>query len=344
MSDSKTNQADNQQKNDEIDLIQLFSSIGNWFKSIFVGLFNAIGSLLITILYFTLRNYIAIFIILVISIFLFFAKFSTTTYQSSMKIKANAITNQEAINYINRLNELTGEENTTELAKQLNIDTASASKIVGIEAFWSIDKDGDGVSDYIDFEDTYIKIPEDSISKRINSYFDIRLEYTENLDVALVNTSIVAYFDKNPYFVKANEIRKKQMLESYNITKIEQIKLDTTRTSYNKAIFESATLPETRNGQLVFMNGDKTNYEKIKLFHPEMFKLETKAQRLSKQLELHPNIVSILEDFTISNKPATSFFDYSRYSILFFIFSIVCVIIFENRKKIAELKKKSEIK
>ena len=279
-----------------------------------------------------------------LSVFLYFAKFSTEVYESNMKVKANAISNQAAISYINKLSELTEAINKQELMKQLGIDSVTASKISNIGAFWYIDLDGDGIGNYIDIQNEYFKAPEDSISSRITKYFSIRIEYTEGINVSSLSQNIIEYVNKNPYFVKANEIRKKQILETYNITKIEQKKLDTTRVKYNQAVFENRVLPEIQKGQLVFLNGDPSKVQEVKLYYPEIFSLEEKAQKLTKSLELTPEIITIIENFTLSNKPVQSFFRYTKYSILLLFLGIFSITIFENRKRILELKKESSLK
>lgn len=333
-------------KNDEIDLIQLFNSIGNRISKLVSGTFNGIIKILLSFIYFGLRNFIAISVIFVISLVLFFFKgsFTEDVFQSNMKVKTTSVPQQDVISYINKLGELTEKENKPVLQEQLGIDSITASKITNIGAFWHIDTDGDGIGDYVDIQKSYFKTADDSITRRITSHFNIHVEYKEGLDISQIEKKLLDYVNNNPFFIKANEIRKRQIAETYKLTKDELGKLDTTRVKYNDAIFENMQLPEARNGQLVFLNGDAAKLQEVKLYQSEIFSLDAKGQDLIRQLELTPDIVTVLEGLTLSNKPATSFLSLSRYSILFFILGLASIILFENRKKIIELKKQSSLK
>ena len=344
MSNIDTNHSGGQNKNDEIDLIQLFSSISDKFKNLFVGLFNFIGKFLLAIIYFSLRNYIVLLIIVIFSGTVYFVKFTSSVFESNMKVRANAITNQEAISFINKLSELSTPENSSELMKQLSVDSITASQLVDIGAYWYIDEDMDGMGDYIDVENKYFKAEEDSLSRRITSYFNIRIIYKDEINVSLVSQKIFEYVNNNSYFDRANEIRKRNVSETFSLIKLEQQKLDTIRVNYNTAIFENNLVPETKNGQLVFLNGEPNNFQEIKLFHEQIFNLDDRAKKLNRTLELNPDVITIMEDFRASNLPKNSFFSYSKYSILIAVLGLLFTIVFENRKKIIELKKKSAIK
>lgn len=335
----------NHQKSDEIDLIEVFNSLGRGIKNLFNGIFQLISKLFQKIVFFTFRNYIALIITIAITIGLYFFEFSQSApvYDSFMKIKANAITTEEAISYLSRLKPLT-KNNSIKLSETLNIDTVQSSKLLDVTAAWYIDLDGDGTHDYCDFDNEYVKAKDDTISQKIKEYFQIRISYKKGFDVNVINDKIVYYFNQNPYFVKENEMRKEQLNKLYSLALLERSKLDTIRNRYNTALLEKEIKPETKNGQLVFLDGNPAeDLKEIKLFHNDIFSLENRAQRYNRDLKVHPDIVTVLEPFSQSTKPTEVIKDLKKYSILFFIVAILALILFENRKKLIELKKQSKL-
>ncbi len=355
MSNNNANQTNNRQNDNEIDLIQLFNSIGISIKKLFI----IIQKLLLSALYFILRNFIVLIAIISIGIAInYFTNFlnskpkipkkiQKSVFNSHMIVKTNIIPNQIIINYINKLGELTKKENKSILTEELNIDSITASKITNIAAFWFIDKNKDGIADYIDFNNVSLKSTNDTVSGRIENYFDIELKYTETIDVLMISKKLIDYINKNPYFTKANELRKKYLSESYHTIELELIKIDKIQENYSKKNYLI-----TESGKLINLSSKQIyDTEEIKLQQNLIFSLEDKKQSVLKQLELYPDIVTIIENFTPSkvpilikstnNKPINKS-AHSKYSYIFILLGIIGILIFENRKKIAELIKESK--
>jgi LPS O-antigen subunit length determinant protein (WzzB/FepE family) len=122
----------NQQKSnssDEIDLRELFSAIGNFFKSIF---FNFI-LFIVAIKNAIIKNIKLIFILgLVGGILGIVVHFITPdVYKSSILLRSTYLNGRLMESTIDKLQLLTEDEDRTQLAKALKIDTAIANNIVG---------------------------------------------------------------------------------------------------------------------------------------------------------------------------------------------------------------------
>ena len=139
----KKNQASQNSKNEEIDLLQLFKSFGDFIVGIFKGFFNIILQFII----FSIRKWVYLFLAVLLGTGLSYlmSKTQQDLYHSDLVLKSNAVDNQEMISYINRLGNLTSRDNYPILANALNITEEEAEKIHTVNAFWFIDVNKDGL-------------------------------------------------------------------------------------------------------------------------------------------------------------------------------------------------------
>ncbi len=335
-----------EERNDEIDLIQLFKEIGSWFRSIFVSVFVSVyvisSKIFMTILYFGLRNYIYLAVLTIVAFSISRIPFKSSLFESTMKVQCNAVDNQSAIEYVNKLSILAAGNKDTLLAKQLKIDVKDAGLIKELNACWALDKDGDGIGDWIDYKHVYVREETDSMSRRIYDYFIIRVVYDPGLDITKLNNSIKYYLNHNDVFMELNQFRKQQNNKKIVFTKEELSKLDSIRNMYNDAIAHSVEPPPSvsKSGQLVFLNGRESELKNLRLFHGEIFSLEDKILSLERQNELNAEVVTVLERLDLAQKRVKRIYDY--LGVLFFIFGFVAIIVFENRKRIVRLKEEAD--
>ncbi len=320
----KNNSAGNRTGNDEIDLLQLFKNFGDFIARIFRGLFNGILAFII----FSIRKwaYLLVAVLAALAFSYFYPNMKQDIYYSDLVLKSNAVQNQEMISYINRLGNLTSEANSTVLASSLNIDSADAEKIGSVRAYWFVDKNKDGIIDEADIDNKFLA--DTSVSK-VGSRLGVRVMVTDPGVYDKIASGIEYYVNSNDYFNRMNESRLDNLREIIEQTDSEVDKLDSLQ---KKEYFKIEEVSRLREGQLVF-----TNDPEIKLLHEDLLGLVRSRQVSKRELDIHDNIISILEDFTVTERPANTAVYYAKKVLpVMIILAYMLALYITFRRKIHE--------
>lgn len=193
-------------KNDEIDLLDLFSRLGRSITSVL----NGIGHALLHILFFMVRKWLWLGLSVAIGIGASFIIKSTTErlYTSDIILRSNAIQNTDMISYINKLHTYCREGNYAELATSLSVDESKVKGISDIQAFWVIDRGDDNIPDYVDFKNRHDVL--DTINVRMQDRFVIRVRTFTPQELVSIREGILSFVKKNTFFQQQNELRIKQ--------------------------------------------------------------------------------------------------------------------------------------
>jgi hypothetical protein len=175
------------------------------------------------------------------------------------------------------------------LAQRLNLEVSDSKKIKSIKALWAYDLDNDGVPDYIDYDKNY-KI-KDTTVRRIGNRFYVRAEVYDESVFLKLKKGLYDYIDKNPLVIEMNKSRIEQAKQM--IAKIDEEirKLD----SLQKFEYfqKDRIVPQVGANQLVlFTEKDR------KLYHNEIFALFNQRQSIEKSLQVYPDPITVIEDFT----------------------------------------------
>ena len=315
-------------RSDEIDLVHFFRNIGNSIVKFFKFLLKTILQFTI----FSIRKFIYLISAIILGIVVSYSmsKFQTDFYISDLVLKSNAVENQELIFYINRLTNLTSEANYSVLANTLDISEEDAQCISNIKAFWFVDFFKDGLIDGPDYKDKYIR---DTNVVKVNSKFGVRITVTDPTLFNRLTTGIIRYVESNEYFQSMNEMRLELLKEIIDQTELEIEKID----SLQKVEY-FRTNEETRlnGGQLVF-----TNDPEVKLLHRDLLNLLRDKHRQQTEMEIHNEIVTIIENFITTQRPVNNILYYARKIIpLFIVIAYILAVFFFYRKEIIEVIRK----
>ncbi len=314
--------------NDEIDLLQLFRSFGDFIVRIFSGFFN----LILKILLFSLKKWVYLLLAVILGVIGSFllTKTQESIYYSSLVLKSNAVPNQEMISYINRLENLTSRANYPILANLLGISREDAEKINAIQAYWFIDKNKDGIVDGSDMDNRFLA---DTNVNKVGWKFGIKAIVTDPAVFNKITSGIIYYVSSNNYFNRMNKLRLDNLKEIIMQTGKEVEKLDSLQKKEYYMLEDAARL---REGQLVF-----TNDPEIQLFHEDLLTLVKDKQRSQKELTIHSEIISLLENFVITQKPTNNIMFYVRKLVPVFIGLAYLLALFITYRKriVAEIRK-----
>ncbi len=315
-----------QQATDEIDLIELFNRMGGGIKRGVLWTYRLILNFLMLI--FRKSLWIVAFTIIGLIVAYVLYQVSRRFYSSEMTAISNSINNTYVVNSINMLNDLFKQRNYSIAASYLNIDISRAQQIKSVEAFYTIDINKDGIPDYTDYKREYD--PKDTLVKRLNSYFVIRLKVYDEGVFAQVRDGIKSYIYKNKFVVDNNNERIRQNKILIETIENEIRKLDSLQ---KVEYFELPQMQRASSNQMVVLN-EKDR----KLYHDQKLALEREKLKLEKDLNINSEPITVVQDFTPLSKAENP---YSRYAVrigLFFaILGFISSLLWQYRLTIFKL-------
>lgn len=325
--------------NDEIDLLDLFRRMGKtlnrWFR--------ALGRAFIISFFFLFKRWLPLSIAVIAGAFIsyFLKSTSDSFYTSDMVLRNNLSQNRrsgitaEIIGSVNKLHLYCKEKNKEELKSLLSEDSESVENIIDISAYWIIDKNKNGIPDYVDYDDNHNVY--DTTNIRMQDRFDIRVKIRSPQKLAELRKHIISYINNDSLF------------QERNIVRLEQDKALLTRYNYDISQLDSLQkvkyFEETRNiapksgGQIIFMQEQKTQ-----LVYPDIYDLFSRKLGIETDLTLYSQVVTVLSDFSLPTIRENGTIYYAKKIIpFFFCLTLLVLILLANRRKLKEVYNKYKV-
>jgi len=339
------NQKNNQE---EVDIIQLFSAIGNMFKNLFQSIGNLFKKLFYFILDFILylkKNSIylgaGVFIALVFS-FLTQSSKSGTEYKVKAQIRTNFNAQSALENYVDLFNHWIDEKKYIELSKTLQIDTTTVKQLKSFELnpFYNDVLIIEEYENFLKQNDTvvYKFIEFDKFKKnllkeeQLNPYWELEVNAYQPIKFDFLNTALVELIEKNEVFSK----RKENYLFTLNTQKEKLLKslqeIDSLRNVYNTVMLESAK-NKTNEGvtNILFSTSRISPLEHTYNLFNERRKVLDELELLSKKLNKYSDVIVFINDFPIygikDNKITNNI--YFNYALIGFLL-VLMILLFKD--------------
>lgn len=207
-------------QSEEVDLGQLFKLIGKAFDRFFraiANFFKGLFRILILLLKPIVDNIKLIMIVLFVASIIGYVweKTQDPIYSSDMLVKPYFESKYQLANNVNYFNALIGSSNLQELSRIFEIDTVTASELLGFEIAIGPETPNDLLKQY----DTYIKSIDSSLAVEI-SYE----QFIENRDILAGNIfNIKALSKKNDVFTSLEKGFRKTFENEYS-TKLKKVR------------------------------------------------------------------------------------------------------------------------
>ena len=280
-------QKNTQEQNNEIDLLELFNRMGKGIKQILLSTLQFLVSFIV----YSVKKFYIYGLAIIIAGGMAYLNYSLSKqyYSSEMVAITKAIPSTDMAMYINELHVLAKDGNTSELAKQLNIDSNLAINIKDIKGFLYVDLNKDGIGDYVDYENSLDRA--DTTKRIISDRILVKLEVYDNHIFADLKAGIYDYLNTNEYVNKFNQLKQAQLQEMISNINEEIKKLDSLqRFEY----FNNQSMNhQKRSGQLMILNEEITQ-----LYHEEILKLQKQKQYYEQNLALFTEAITVIKDFS----------------------------------------------
>jgi hypothetical protein len=333
---------DKKVKDDEIDLLDLFSRIAatltRWANKV-------VRAFLISVV-FMIRRWLPLGLSLAagISLSYIFKSASPSFYTSDMVLRNNLVqmdkiklrdvsgTTAELISKINKLNTLNSENNLLALSNALSMRPESVKNFSEINAFWIIDQSKDGIPDFVDYKGNHSA--SDTINIRMQDRLDVRVKINSPQDLNLLRDGIIKYIETDSLFQQRNKVRLRQNQELLKRLDFDILQLDSLQKV--KYFEETRNIKPISGGQIVFMQEQKTQ-----LVYPDIYSLYSRKQQLETERDLYKETVTVLSDFPFPSKRDNGASYYGKYLIpLFFFLTLFILIVLANRRRLEDIFKK----
>jgi hypothetical protein len=330
------------EKNDELDLLDLFRRFGRELQKLGKALIK--GFLISAV--FLIKNWIPLGISIIAGVALSYAvKLSSESfYTSDLVFKNNLVqidkktfrdvtgTTSELISKINKLHLFCVERNTLALSHAISMKPELAKNIEDINAYWIIDQNNDGMADYVDYKanhDVY-----DTINVRMQNNIDIRVKINSSLDLNQVRDGILKFIESDSLFQRRNHLRLRQnseLLKRYNAD-IKQ--LDSLQKV--KYFEETRNMKPANGGQIIFMQEQKTQ-----LVYNDIYNIYTLKKELENETDLYTSIITILSDFSTPTRRENGAMYYGKNIIpVLFLAMLLFLIMRANKKRLKDVYEK----
>jgi hypothetical protein len=314
-------------RDDEIDLLDLFKRMGRSLGK----MFRAIGRGILISIVFLLRRWLPLLFSIFVGVGLaYIAKIvSPSFFTSDMILRNNAVPTSDMISYLNRIHNYCKEANKAALADALDLNPETIDNIIDVSSHWVIDRNRDGIPDYIDYRDRHDVY--DTINIMMLDRLNVRVRIKSPQELTTVKNSLLSFINSDSLFQQRNRLRIRQNDELLTRLKYDILQLD----SLQKVKY----FEETRNrqpkggGQMIFLQEQKTQ-----LVYDDIYLLYSRKQALEAERDIYPEIVTVLSDFSIPAERVNGLMYYAkRYVPTIFILTLLILIIISNRRKIKEI-------
>jgi len=316
------NSKPNTPNQDEIDLLTLFTKLGEFLKKAFLGLVSLIGSILV----FLLRKwyYLLIAVVLTVISALILDNITEPQYSTDLIMRSNATTNQPIMASVNKLGDYAGSGNYEALSEELNLSLEVAGTIKGFETYWYYDIGEDGIYDGLDTEGRYLS---DTSVVKVDNEFVIRLEISDPGIVRIIEEGLLDYLETNPLLNALNKQRLSDLEAQLNQTQYEIEKLDSLQ---KREYYTNPDELRQKDGQIVF-----TSEKTVQTYHNDMFRLLTMKQEYERELNVYGGVVTIQESFSVPSKAENEAIHYAKKILWFYLgLAVILAVIITYRKKI----------
>jgi hypothetical protein len=327
MSENSTNRV---MKEDEIDLLDLFKRLGNTFRR--WG--KSIGRALLVSFVFMAKRWLPLGISIVLGVGASYLtrSLSDSYFTSDLVLRNNVTSTADMISYLNRLHTLSISTDKMGLSNSISVTMKQAKNIIDISAFWVIDKGKDGTPDYVDLKNNHNVY--DTLNVRMLDRLNVRVRIKSPKELSIIQSGIIGFINKDSLFQQMNRVR------------ISQNRILLTRLEYDIQQLDSLQkikyFEETKNrypdkgGQMIFLQEQKTQ-----LVYSDIYSLYDRRNAYERDMNLYKDIVTVLSDFSQPSRRDNGGLYYAEFLVpLFFILTLITLLIRANYRKLEEVFKK----
>lgn len=298
----------NQPPNEEVDLGQLFNSIGRLFERLFrfiARIFTGLFGVVLLFLFFIQKHFLKLIAVVVIGFILggILDFIKAPRYISTMVIEPNFNSVQQLYNNVGFYNELAKAKDSLSLSEALNITQKEALSIKKFKVESYSDENQKIVlfDRFVRSLDSTTKkaIDMEAYLKNFNSYdaqfHTISVITTDNTIAKRIQPAIISSISNNNYFNLQKDISDSNIKLQDSLYKKQIIEIDSLQLLYKRVMLKEAERSIQGTNIRLGENGEQTNKE-LSLIN-KMEELKTRLVELNKERGNKSSILNVISDF-----------------------------------------------
>ncbi len=305
MEESKTKN----QSSDEIDLSQLFRSIGNGFRNFGRGIINSIADL--RQVFFDNKTFFGIVILAGLVLGGLYSEIlSKKYYKSTMILSCDYLNRQIVENTIEKLNLLCEEEGREGLAAELKIDISTAKNIQRFESKSFISEKDVVELEVLKEQLNNVAEAKKDLVKKVITKLELENKSATQISVQIydpeiirgLDSAVVNYFKDNDYVKRRVDITKSNLLEKKEKLLLESKKLD----SLKSVLFRSFDNlgKQSKQGSNNVILSEKPLTDPLSVFNQDI-DFYNQIQSIDRQLYIQPDF-EVIDGFTSFKEPESA--------------------------------------
>lgn len=280
----------------EIDLLDLFKSIGRGISNAINGFGNIILWNIRTAVkyYWLLLAFCLIGVVIGVYTFINFEP----AYQAEMVLRSNTIPTHEMVPYVNQLANADFDKEKIDFAAIFNLDTSEVKDIVAVEAFYYVDLNKDGILDYVDYDEKFNA--KDTTHVLDEKQLQVRATIKTPVQFNIMSDAIVNYIERNKHFQRANKARIEKVSKLVTTLDRELYLIDSLE---RKRFFDTEQSAHLEFGKSLVVGDGKQQ-----LFYYDKMRIIQEINKKKDDILINPEIVSIVSPFPVQSTPTQSNF------------------------------------
>lgn len=332
-------------KEKEIDLLEVSGNIANSIKdgSIKLGTFlwKIIKSIIATViklimLGFNSWKFVAIVIAIVGGTTYYLYSTSDPYYESDSYGISRITGSQEIIQIINSIS-IPDDDLNIALKNDLNLPPEVYNNVLSIQASWLVDENGDGIADFVDYDNDYeFNLEKDSMSRRMTDRFNVRLTLKNQTITDEVQVALKSYLINHPYISDLNNSRLSKLQGMINIYDSQATVLDSLQNfEYFKAEDQNA-VQSLKIGEFELI-GQSDEQKDKRLYHENIISLKQNAITNKALIDYDSDPIIFVGSFTNTTTRANTITFYGKKVAIIFLPFALLIFILLKRKEFEEI-------
>ena len=323
----------------ELDLFEMFDYMLLKIKQFVQWLFNiVIGAtqIVISVIAFIIRNIAWVLVFAILGCALAWWQCSGEHYVGEMQANANALSEAEAIAYINQLPKLLAnksEQNVLAVAEHLGMSVADVEKITKIKAGYGIDVDGDGRVDRASYSQRD--------TGRVKGVFYVMVSATDDRVLVDAQRGLQSFLYGNPYFRQ----RAQSRVESLQAQKADLEEQIVRLGALQQLVYSSNTVTTLATNAMGAnamggnaMGGNAMGGNAIillPLYHNEILSLRDRSTHIERTLATSAELITIVQPFS-PIKVDNTFEKMKRWGLILGLFGVLAAFVWKHRSVAAD--------